>query len=328
MDLIQLDQILDYQFRDGKLTLLLDNNFNKLITFALNVYMARFFLKNNLVMIKKVLLTSLIVLLVSTTSFAQRGQKIGYVDLEYILEKIPEYAQAQSQLDQKAVKWQQKLDKLKAEIESMKIDLSNEKALLTDALIEERLEDIAIVEEEFKKTEMAYFSSDGDLFFYRKLLVKPIQDQVYNAVQEIGKARGYEIIFDKSSDLIMLYTSKKADISDLVLKSILRTEKTKDRNEKVKKRNEATATPVTRELTEEEQKVVDEREAKRAAAVKKSDDAKSARLKKREAQKAEIERKRVERLKQKEEVRNQLKKNQEEKEKQKEEDKKEVDNNN
>ncbi|MFK5880415.1 MAG: OmpH family outer membrane protein [Flavobacteriaceae bacterium] len=275
-------------------------------------------------MIKKVLLTSMIVLLVSTTSFAQRGQKIGYVDLEYILENIPEYAQAQAQLDQKVVKWQQKLDKLKAEIETMKIDLSNEKALLTGALIEERLEDIAIVEEEFKKTEMAYFSSDGDLFFYRKLLVKPIQDQVYNAVQEIGEARKYEIIFDKSSDLIMLYTSKKADISDLVLKSIVRAEKTNARSEKVKKKNEAAATPVTRELTEEEQKTLDEREAKRAAAVKKSDDAKSARLKKREEQKAEIERKRLERLKQKEEAREELRKNKEENNKDSEED----DNNN
>lgn len=277
-------------------------------------------------MIKKVLLTCMIVLLVSTASFAQRGQKIGYVDLEYILENIPEYAQAQNQLDQKVLKWQQKLDKLKSEIETMKIDLSNEKALLTLTLIEERLEDIAIVEEEFKKTEMAYFSSDGDLFFYRKLLVKPIQDQVYNAVQEIGKARGYEIIFDKSSDLIMLYTSKKADISELILKSIVRAEKTNDRNEKVKKRNEEAAAPVTRELTEEEQKTVDEREAKRATAVKKSEDVKSARLKKREEQKAEIERKRLERLKQKEEVRNQLKKNQEEKER--ENNKKEDDNNN
>ncbi len=280
-------------------------------------------------MIKKVLLTSIIVLLVSTASFAQRGQKIGYVDLEYILENIPEYAQAQTQLDQKVVKWQQKLDKLKAEIETMKIDLSNEKALLTDALIEERLEDIAIIEEEFKKTEMAYFSSDGDLFFYRKLLVKPIQDQVYNAVQEIGKARGYEIIFDKSSDLIMLYTSKKADISDLVLKSIVRTEKTNDRKEKVKKKNAETSTQVTRDLTEEEQKALDDREAKRAAAVKKSDDAKAARLKKREDQKAEIERKRLERLKQKEEAREALKKNKEEKNKEeKNKDKEEEDNNN
>lgn len=275
-------------------------------------------------MIKKVLLTSMIVLFISTASFAQRGQKIGYVDLEYILENIPEYAQAQAQLDQKVVKWQQKLDKLKTEIETMKIDLSNEKALLTDALIEERLEDIAIVEEEFKKTEMAYFSSDGDLFFYRKLLVKPIQDQVYNAVQEIGKARGYEIIFDKSSDLIMLYVSKKADISDLVLKSIVRTEKTNARAEKAKEKSEADATPQTRELTEEEQKTLDDREAKRAAAVKKSDDAKAARLKKREEQKAEIERKRLERLKQKEEAREELKKNKEENNKDSEED----DNNN
>ncbi|MBV1888224.1 MAG: OmpH family outer membrane protein, partial [Urechidicola sp.] len=203
----------------------------------------------------------------SQLTFSQRGQKIGYVDLEYILENIPEYAQAQAQLDQKAIVWQQKLDKLKGEIETMKIDLSNERALLTEALIEERLEDIAIVEEEFKKTEMAYFSSDGDLFFYRKLLVKPIQDQVYNSVQEIGKSRGYEIIFDKSSDVIMLYTNKKADISDLVLKTIVRTEKTNERNAKATKN---ASTPVTRELTEEEQKELDAREAKRAEALKKS----------------------------------------------------------
>lgn len=261
-------------------------------------------------MIKKVLLTFVVLCCLSSSTFAQRGgQKIGYVDLEYILENIPEYAQAQNQLDQKVIKWQQKLDKLKKEIETMKIDLSNEKALLTDDLIEERLEDIAIVEQEFKKTEMAYFSSDGDLFFYRKLLVKPIQDQVYNAVQEIGQARGYEIIFDKSSDLIMLYTSKKADISELVLKSILRTEKVNERN---KKTNSAD-TPQTRELTEEEQKAVDERDAKRQAALDKADKAKTDRAKKREDQKAEIEKKRLERLKQREDARQQLKDNKEKK---------------
>merc|ERR1711916_274129 len=145
--------------------------------------MARFFLNHGVIMIKKVLLIVVFSLFVINTSNAQRGQKIGYVDLEYILENIPEYQQAQTQLNQKVQVWQRKLDGLKGEIETMKIDLSNEKALLTDDLIEERLEDIAIVEEELKRTEMAYFSADGDLFFYRKILVKPIQDQVYSAVQ-------------------------------------------------------------------------------------------------------------------------------------------------
>ena len=181
-------------------------------------------------MIKKVLLT--FVILVSLSSYAQRGQKIGYVDMEYILENIPEYGQAQNQLNDKAVKWKQKLDKIKSEVETMKADLNNERALLTDDLIDERLEDISIREDDFKKLESAYFSSNGDLFSYRKLLVKPIQDKVYNAAQTIGKARGFDIIFDKSSDVIMIYTNKKADISELVLKSILRTEKTETAVEK------------------------------------------------------------------------------------------------
>jgi len=272
-------------------------------------------------MIKKILLTSIILLSLSSTSFAQREvkQRIGYVDLEYILENIPEYQQAQNQLNQKVVTWQQKLDKLKSEIETMKINLSNEKALLTDTLIEERLEDIAIVEDELKKTEMAYFSSEGDLFFYRKLLVKPIQDKVYNAVQEIGKARGYDIIFDKSSDLIMLYTNNKADLSERVLKSITRTEKTTKRTKKSKTSTSKETTTQVRELSEEEQQAVAEREAKRAASLKKSEEAKTAREKKREAQKAEIERKRQERLKQREEARNQLQKNREEAQKKKNE---------
>jgi len=272
-------------------------------------------------MIKRILLTSIIILFMSTTSFAQREvkQRIGYVDLEYILEKIPEYQQAQNQLNQKVIKWQQKLDKLKSEIETMKINLSNEKTLLTDTLIEERLEDIAIVEDELKKTEMAYFSSDGDLFFYRKLLVKPIQDKVYNAVQEIGKARGYDIIFDKSSDLIMLYTNNKADLSERVLKSITRTEKNNKRTKKSKNDTSKKITPQVRELTEEEQQALDAREAKRTASLKKSEEAKTAREKKREAQKAEIERKRLERLKQREDARNKLQKNREDAQKKKEE---------
>jgi Skp family chaperone for outer membrane proteins len=271
-------------------------------------------------MIKKVLLT--FVILVSLSSFAQRGQKIGYVDMEYILENIPEYEQAQNQLNDKAIKWKQKLDQIKSEIETMKADLNNERALLTDDLIEEREEDIAIRNDDFKKLESAYFSSNGDLFLYRKLLVKPIQDKVYNAAQTIGKARGYDIIFDKSSDVIMIYTNKKADISELVLKSIVRTEKTEKAIEKREEKNKATP---TKELSEEAQKKNDERDAKRQALIDKAANSKADRLKKREEQKAEIERKRLERLKKREEVRNQLKEN---KEDEKEEDNKKEDNNN
>jgi len=153
------------------------------------------------------------------------------------------------------------------------------------------------------------------------LLVKPIQDKVYNAAQTIGKARGFDIIFDKSSDVIMIYTNKKADISELVLKSILRTEKTETAVEKREQRNN---TVQTKELSEEAQKKVDERDAKRLALIKKVEKVKADKLKKREEQKAEIERKRIERLAKRNEVRNQLKKNKEEEQ----EENKNEDNNN
>ncbi|PHR69945.1 MAG: hypothetical protein COA67_09110 [Lutibacter sp.] len=265
-------------------------------------------------MIKKVLL--IFVIISSLTTFAQRGQKIGYVDMEYILENIPEYAQAQNQLDQKVNKWKQTLDQIRGEIKTMRADLSNEKALLTDDLISEREEDIYLKEVDLKNLEAAYFSSKGSLFKFRKQLVKPIQDKVYNAAQQLGKSRGYDIIFDKSSDVIMIYTNSKADISELVLKSILRTGKTEAAKEKRDKKNDAIQ---TRELSEEAQKKVDERDAKRKEVLDASAQLKADKLKKRLEQKAEIERKRLERLKKREEVRNKLKENKENSEEEKKE---------
>ncbi len=182
-------------------------------------------------MTKRILFTVIIVL-IGLTAFSQKGHRIAFVDMNYILENIPDYKKAQSQLNTKVKKWQQNLDNLKDEIGTMKTDLSNEKALLTADLIIEKEEDIAIKEEEFKKLEEQYFSSNGNLFMLRKQLVTPIQDQVYNASQEIAKARRYDFVFDKSSDLIMLYSTKQNDISELVLRSIVRGEKTTKANEK------------------------------------------------------------------------------------------------
>ena len=276
---------------------------------------------------------SVLILLISLSSFAQKGQRIAFVDMNYILENIPAYTRAQTQLNKKVQIWQQDLDKLQGEITTMQTDLSNEKALLTDDLVAEKEEDILIKQFEFKKMEESYFSSEGNLFLLRKQLVTPIQDQVYNAAQEIAKARRYDYVFDKSSDLIMLYSNKSNDISELVLRSIVRGEKaTKSANKRAaanqpKTKNKSTttntnATPVvgvnsnatTKQSEEinsdsEEVPVIDEREAKRAAALAKIEEQKKARAKKREDQKAAIEKKRVERLKQREDVRKELENN-------------------
>ena len=156
---------------------------------------------------------------------AQKPQRVAYIDMNYILENIPEYQNAQSQLNSKVKKWQEKLDELSAEIDQLKTDLSNEKPLLTKELISEREEDIDIKEQELKRLQQAYFGPTGDLFQLRKQLATPVQDQVYNAIQDISKKKRYDFVFDRSSDLIMLYSNPKFDISELVLNSIVKNRK-------------------------------------------------------------------------------------------------------
>ena len=163
--------------------------------------------------------------IISTIVVAQKPQRIGYIDMEYILENVPEYTEAQARLNVKVATWQQKLEGIKREIEVMKTDLSNEKPLLTQELISDREEDIQIKEEDLRNYKLAYFGPKGDLFLTRKQLVKPVQDQIYNAVQVIAVRKKYDIVLDKSSDLIMLYANKRFDISELVLNSIVKGRK-------------------------------------------------------------------------------------------------------
>jgi len=175
--------------------------------------------------IKRVLVV--LIIFVHFVSFAQKGQRVAYIDMNYILENVPEYVKAQTRLNDKVKKWQQKLDVLSTEIEVQRTDLSNEKSLLTKELITEREEDIFIKDQELKRLQIAYFGPTGDLFQLRKQLATPVQDQVYNAIQEIAKRKRYDFVLDKSSDLILLYTNSKFDISEQVLNSIVKGRKRK-----------------------------------------------------------------------------------------------------
>jgi len=244
------------------------------------------FSKYKIVMIKKVLLFT--ALSIGAITFAQKAQRVGYIDMEYILENIPEYTESQTKLNAKAATWELALQKQQSSIDALKLDLANEKVLLTNDLIIERQEDIEIKEVELSKLRMAYFGSNGDLFSMRKQLVKPIQDQVYNSIQDIAKKRQYDFIFDKSSDLIMLYSNKKYDISELVLKSIVRTQKVEDAKEKRQKGTKQASAAL-------EAKNV-ERNAKKEALKKKIEEQRAAKLKKRAELKAAIEAKRKKRL--------------------------------
>lgn len=251
-------------------------------------------------MTKKVLLFAFLIL--SMNSFAQKAQRIGYVDMEYILENIPDYQEAQSRINAKALSWQKDIDNKQREIDQLRADLNNESALLTEALIEEKEEDIQIKELELKNLQIARFGTEGDLFLLRQQLVKPIQDLVYNAVQDIAQKRKYDFVLDNSSDLIMLYRNDQFDISEMVLQSITREQKLIDANAKKAAKtsvntDDESADEDTSTADAEKQKKMDDKAAKRAELQQKIADRKAAQLKKREELKKAVEDRKQQRIK-------------------------------
>lgn len=180
----------------------------------------------------------LITLFICTmSSFAQRGVRIGYVDMEFILENVEEYREATEQLNAKANKWKQEIELKLSTVEQMKKDLMAEKVLLTTELIAEREEEIQVLEKEVLEYQQNRFGPQGDLVLQKQLLIQPIQDQVFVEVQKIGKNKKYDFIFDKSADVVMLYSEKRHDISDLILREIGRTRKISKSNKDKKLAN-------------------------------------------------------------------------------------------
>jgi Skp family chaperone for outer membrane proteins len=235
------------------------------------------------------------VLLFSFVLFAAQAQKttkIGYIDMEYILEKVPEYAEAKNQLEQKANTWKQEIETKKNEIKKLKDALASEKVLLTKELINDKEEEINVLEKEMLDYQQKRFGPQGDLMIQKSALVKPIQDQVFNIVQDIAIQRKYDFIFDKSSDLTMLFTAERFDVSDFVLKALERAGKKveltkkqqKIQDEKDLREVETTENPEILEKEKKVQATKDEREKKlqerkdAAAAKKKEADEKRAEL--------------------------------------------------
>ena len=211
---------------------------------------------------------------------AQKAQRIAYIDMEYILENVPEYLEAQNTLNAKVTKWRSKLDELSRYIEKIKTDLANERAILTNDLILDKEDEITLKQVELRRLESLYFGPKGDMFLLRKQLVKPIQDQVFNSIEGIVKKKKYDFVFDKSSDLVMLYSNKKYDISELILNEIVRERKIKANEEKRKQKSAS-----SKERTEKQKKVLRDREALR----KKKEEERKARQKRSE----EIRKKRI-----------------------------------
>ena len=164
----------------------------------------------------------ILLFLTSTFIFGQRGIKIGYIDTEYILENLPEYNQISKRLEEKAGDWKKEIEERSRKIDQKKESLKSERILLTSEMIEEIEEEILIDEEELSEYQQKRFGPRGDLIIQKQQLIQPIQDQIFNAIRELAKSRNYDFIFDKSADIVMLYSDKRYDVSDQILRTILR----------------------------------------------------------------------------------------------------------
>jgi outer membrane protein len=148
------------------------------------------------------------------------AQKFAYVDTEYILGNIPSYKSAQDQLDKLSAEWQKEVETKYADIDKMYKNYQSEKVLLTEEMKTKREDEIVKKEQEVKDLQKKYFGKDGMLFKKRQELVKPIQDEVYNAVKELAVEQGFAIIFDTASNPGVLYSNPKNDKSDEILQRL------------------------------------------------------------------------------------------------------------
>lgn len=146
-----------------------------------------------------------------------QAQKFAYVDTKYILEKVPEYGAAEKELDMLSKKWQKELDDMYANIEKMYEKYRAEEVLLSDAVKKQRQDEILAEEKKAKEYQRKRFGYEGDLFKMRSEKVKPIQDRVFQAVEEVAKERRLNFVFDKAGAVTILYTDTVYDLSDLVL---------------------------------------------------------------------------------------------------------------
>lgn len=166
---------------------------------------------------KKILLTLSVILLGSTMGFSQ---KFAFVDTEYILGRVPAYQAAQKQLDKFSADWQKEVEEEMAVVEKMYKEYQAERVLLTEDMRTKREDAIIAKEKAAKDLQKKYFAPEGDLYKKRQELVKPIQDQIFNAVKEVATEGNYDVIFDTASGPNMLYTNPRYDKSDLVLEKM------------------------------------------------------------------------------------------------------------
>lgn len=151
---------------------------------------------------------------------AQGNQKMAYVDTEYILQNIPEYGDAQEEINQMSTNWEKELRGLRNKLDKMKRDYQTESVLLSEDMKKKKEEAISAKEQELAALQMQYYGPEGELFSKRTELIQPIQEKIYNAITTIAQQKNYSFVFDKAAGNTVLYCNEKFDISDDVLDEI------------------------------------------------------------------------------------------------------------
>ncbi len=177
---------------------------------------------------KKVIALAVLVAFLALPTFAQ---KYAYIDSEYILENMPDYVEAQAELDRVAVEWQKEIEKQFASIDSMYKKYQTEAITLPENMKQKREEAIINAEQAAKDLQKKRFGKDGDLTKKREELVKPIQDRVFTAIDEYAKEKGYAFVFDVAGSMTIIYADPKWDINDQIMQKLGVTAKETEEDE-------------------------------------------------------------------------------------------------
>ena len=150
------------------------------------------------------------------TAFA-KDQSVAFIDMNYILKNLPQYEQANEQLTMLSKRWQKEIDAAQQEARVLATNYQTEQIFLSETMRAEREQEIVKKEQDVLELKRKYFGQDGELYKKREALIKPIQDEIYNAIQELASEKRIEIVKDRSADPSLIYMSSKLDISDQVL---------------------------------------------------------------------------------------------------------------
>ena len=148
------------------------------------------------------------------------AQRFGYIDTDYILNKMPEFVKAQDEIGQLSAAWEMEIQEMEKKIEGMYTALQAEKVLLTDQMYKDRLGAIQVKEGELKDYQKKVFGFEGLFFLKKQELIKPIMDKIWDAVDKVAKQNNLAIVFDKAGQMVMIYTDPRYDYTDFVLENL------------------------------------------------------------------------------------------------------------